>query len=141
MNTLLPDIESLIPHRPPMLLLHSLQSISNTSIEALAYISEECLFLREDGSLEPVALIEILAQCFAAGSGIKHKARWGYLAAMRHIVLYAQAQRGDTLRAIVRPIAQVGNVIVVEGEIMREKELLAQGQFKIFIPPQGENAE
>lgn len=127
------EICSLIPHRPPMLLISTLRVASPEKIEAEFEITSDCIFLRSDKSLETVAFIEVLAQCFATGSGILN-IKWGYLAALRGIKIHGKAFLGDTLRAVVRPIAELEGVIVAEGELFCKENMIASGQFKIYVP-------
>jgi len=131
------NICSFIPHRPPMLFIDALNKASEEEIEAEYEITSDCIFLRSDNSIEAVAYIEILAQCFAAGSGFLNQdksAKWGYLAAMRGMKVHGKAFLGDTVKAVVRPIAVFGGIIVVEGELFCKDKMIASAQLKIYIP-------
>ncbi len=127
------EIFSLLPHRPPLLLIDTLHSASAEVIEAGFTINSECIFLRDDNSLEEAASLEVLAQCFASGSGF-FNIKWGYLASMRGMKIHGKAFLGDTLRAVVRPIAELEGIIVAEGELFCKEKLLVSGQFKVYIP-------
>lgn len=131
---ILPNIEDLIPHRRPMLLLNAMTEITDERMVAEIVVDESCLFLRQDNTVEPAGCIEMLAQCFAGGSGLRYKSKWGYLAAMKKMVIHGTAKKGDVLTAEVRPVAQLGGIVVVEGTLCRGDELLTSGQFKIYIP-------
>lgn len=131
------ELFSFIPHRPPMLLISKLHTTTAELIEADFEITADCIFLRPDNSLEPVAYIEILAQCFAAGSGFLNQDKpitWGYLAAMRGMKIHGKAFLGETLRAKVRQLVELDGIIVVEGELFSKDTLIASGQYKIYIP-------
>ena len=134
------DIFSLLPHRAPMLLIDTLHKASAEEIEASVTITPECIFLREDNSLEAAASLEILAQCFASGSGF-FNIKWGYLASMRGMKVHAKAFLGDTLRAVVRPIAELEGIIVADGELFCKEKLLVSGQFKVYIPGRANAAQ
>lgn len=134
---MLPALEDVIPHRRPMLLLDTLLSVSSSSAKAAMTIQADCLFLRPEGRLEPIAFIELLAQCFAAGCGVEHPAQWGYLAAIRSLHIYGEAKQGDTLRAETSMVTALGNILVVEGTLWKEEQCLAEGQFKIYLPETG----
>ena len=129
-----------MPHRAPMLLLDRLESFSLDGAKGIMDICEGNPFLRPDGMLERVAYAEILAQCFAAGAGAlqnqsgEKTAAWGYLAALRDVVVHSDARVGQRLVAEVRVVARLGGVTVVEGEVYTNVLLLASGQFKVFIP-------
>lgn len=127
------EIFSLLPHRPPMLLIDVLHKTSADLIEAELTIPPDCIFLCDDNSLEKAASLEILAQCFASGSGF-FNIKFGYLVSMRGMQVHGKAFLGDTLRAIVRPIARLDEIIVAEGELFCKEKLLVSGQFKVYIP-------
>ena len=96
--------------------------------------------MRADGTLERVAYAEIMAQCFAAGAGASLLgaggacAGWGYLAALRDVTVHADARVGQQLSVFVRIATRLGEITVVDGEVHAEGLLLANGQFKIFMP-------
>ena len=117
-----------------MLLASRLIGASKEQIEAECHIEEDCIFLDAEGILEPVALFEVMAQSFAAGSGLVYPVPWGYLAGMKRTRVFALARAGDTLRCEVRPIAQIDSIAVIDGAVFREGERLAEGQFKIYLP-------
>lgn len=130
---------ALMPHRPPHLLLHALCAWTATSATALAVLSEGNPYLGEDGRLEPVAMAELIAQCFAAGAGAyqqslgKKQPQKGYLAALRDFRVYGDAYRGQTLTVTVERIASLGAIIVVQGEVRCGDTLLATSQCKVAV--------
>ena len=136
----LQPLTALMPHRAPMLLLSRLESFTSEEARATATVLEDNPFLRPDGKLERVAYAEIMAQCFAAGAGASLLATggscagWGYLAALRDVTMHAEAQVGQHLDVQVRISARLGEIAVVDGEIHADGQLLASGQFKIFMP-------
>ncbi len=136
------DVLPFLPHRPPMLMVTSLISANIKNIEAEYIISENCLFLREDKSLEPAAYVEVMAQAFATGTGYirnKKDVDLGFLAAMREVKTYGKAFLSDVLTAKLTVVAELNGIIVVEGELFcshnnAEAKLIASSQFKVFLP-------
>lgn len=134
------SLTAIVPHRAPMLLLSGLESFSSEEARATAAVRDDNPFLRPDGKLERVAYAEIMAQCFAAGPGqacllqVKPARGWGYLAALRDVTVHADAHVGQCLEVLVRVSARLGEIAVVDGEVHAEGQLLATGQFKIFMP-------
>lgn len=134
------SLTALMPHRAPMLLLSKLESFTPEEARASAAVLEDNPFLRPDGKLERVAYTEIMAQCFAAGAGANLRAAdgfcagWGYLAALRDVTVHTDAHVGQRLDVVVRVSARLGEIAVVDGEVHAEGQLLATGQFKIFMP-------
>ncbi len=140
------DILPFIPHRPPMLMVTSLVHADKEKIEAEYLITENCLFLNDDNSLEEAAFVEVLAQAFAAGTGYirnKKELDLGFLAAMREVKIYGKAFLHDKLTAKVTVVAELNNIIVVQGELFcapnnKEAQLIASSQFKVFLPDENE---
>ena len=136
----LQPLTALMPHRAPMLLLSRLESFSSEEARGTMTVQADNPFLRADGTLQRVAYAEIMAQCFAAGAGASLLAAggvcagWGYLAALRDVTVHADACVGQRLDVLVRVSARLGEIAVVDGEVHAEGQLLATGQFKIFMP-------
>lgn len=127
---------SLLPHRPPFLLLDTLDSAAPDAAQATLIVRPENPFVGEDGCLEPVAFAEILAQCFGAAAGALNAGqppRMGYLAALRDMRILGTARTGDRLTARVRVSAVLGGIHVLEGDVLRDEDILAQGQIKIYV--------
>ncbi len=132
-------IEHIIPHRKPMLLLDKLTYANDNNFEATFTIDEHCVFLKENSELETMALVEILAQCFAAGNGMINPQPFGYLASMRNIKIHGKACLGDTLLAKVKLITKLGDIMVIEGMLFNKEICIVEGQFKIFTPSNQEH--
>jgi len=141
-----PPLEDVLPHRAPMLLLSSLDAFSAEGAQSTADLREGNPFLRPDGLLEHEAYAELMAQCFAAGAGAFARqagtppAAWGYLAALRDVIISGDARCGDSVTVSVHLTASLGPVTVLEGEVRSAAgALLATGQLKVFIPEQEAN--
>ena len=134
------SVTELLPHRPPMLLLDALESFSAQAARAVLEVRADNPFLRPDGFLERAAFAEMLAQCFAAGFGACLRAAgqrapgWGYLAALREVVVQGDARLGQRLAVTACLTARLGNIAVVTGEVWCGEKLLASGQIKVFLP-------
>ena len=124
-----------------MLLVTRLIKADAEAIETEAQLAEDCIFLKENGILEPVAFFEIMAQCLAAGSGIVHPAPWGYLAGIKKMRLFGQAKAGDVLLARVHPVTRLDRIVAVAGEVLLDGKKIAEGQLKIYIPNEKETEE
>ena len=137
-------LAALVPHRPPMLLLNVLTRAAESGAECGAQIAPDNLFLGPDGRLDRVALLELMAQCFAAGSGAvraKGAPGMGYLAGMRDVRIHGDAGAGDFLNIRARPEGGLGDITLVRGEVSCGSRLLAEGLFKIYAPSSGGAAE
>ena len=129
--------DDFIPHRLPIRFVDELADAGHP-FRTRYTVPAESPYVA-DGALMPEALLEIMAQCFAAGAGYRVKSAgrevsWGYLAAVKHFRVLGQAVSGDVLEASCTITASVGPIHVVEAEVHREGSLLASAQIKIFTP-------
>ena len=133
-------LTALVPHRRPMLLLSALTRSGKSDAECRAEIAPDNLFLGPDGRLDRVALLEVMAQCFAAGSGAAQTEGapgMGYLAGIRDVCIHGDAVVGDVLTIRARSEGGLGDISLVRGEVYCCSRLLAEGRFKIYAPSSG----
>lgn len=128
-----------LPHRPPMQLVDRLLSAADGSGCVETTVAAGCPLLAADGRLESVALIELLAQCYAAVQGYIDQCAGrppgrGFLVGIRKAQLYAPARVGDRLLVAVRTAARVDTFVMVEGEVHCGDRLLASALFKLWLP-------
>ena len=128
-----------IPHRPPMLLVDRLLSCGDKAGEAEAEVRPDWPLVDEDGELDSVALVELLAQSYALVRGYEallagSAMREGFLVGMRKMETPGRAAAGDRLRVTVRTEADLEGFAVASGEVRRGDEILAQGSIKVYTP-------
>jgi predicted hotdog family 3-hydroxylacyl-ACP dehydratase len=141
----------LLPHQPPMRLIDTVLSVEPDGAgTAEAVIRADNIFLDRDGALLPEALAELMAQAFAAISGYNdlqagHPGRTGYLVGMKKVTFPAPEANqpsvsvGDRLTVRVRPTGEFAGFVIIDAEVRRHDELLAQGELKIWIAEGGED--
>ena len=131
------DAAKYLPHAQPMVLIDEIVSVDERSAVAQSEIRQDHLFLREDGKLERSSFLELMAQCFAAGACLlatKQAPRLGYLAAVKDFLILADIYLGDLVLIKTNLLAQVAEILVVDGQICRKEELVSKANFKIFVP-------
>lgn len=140
MHTFPMNPRRVLPHRPPLLLLDSVDGIDADGARATVILRPDNPFVNAEGLLEPLAYAEMIAQCFAAFGasqrampGDEEKPPIGYLAALRDVRVLAHARLSDVLTVSARRTASLGAITVVEGEVRRGNALLATGQCKVFV--------
>lgn len=143
-HTLPMPAEQLIPHRPPMRLIDSLVSYSPTEAEIEAVPAADSIFVGEDGVLAQAALVELLAQGYAAAKGYddlmnRRPITEGYLVGVRKLELFGAARAGDKLRIRIRTVGSFEGFIVADGVIERSGEMIASGCVKLWIVGSGGN--
>ena len=128
----------LVPHQKPMLLIDRLLSCDNSTGVVEAIIRDENIFAGENGRLDSAALIELMAQSYAAIEGYRCLSdnlpvRQGFLVGMQQIDIKGQAFVGDCLNIKITPVAIVGQFAVVAGEVLRQEETIVTGNLKLWI--------
>jgi len=136
-------IERLLPQRPPMLLLDQLLSCTASEGTAEARICAGNLFRLPDDTLHEAALFELMAQAYAAVQGFQNSlagkpASIGYLAGITRAVVHGAARVGDRLIVSVRQTALLQPFVRAEARVVRDGDLLAEGELTLFIPPAGD---
>jgi predicted hotdog family 3-hydroxylacyl-ACP dehydratase len=130
--------EKLIPHRLPMRLIDRLLEVDGKSGVAEALVVAECPLVADNGQLEDVALIELMAQAYAALKGycdLRDAApiKQGFLVGIRNAVPLISAHAGDRLKIHINTLFELESFAVAAGEVWRNHELLASGEIKIWV--------
>ncbi len=133
------NIGSLIPHQPPMRLVDEIISVEPADSRVTTVIGPDFLFLREDNTVAPEAFCEIIAQSFAACESKRRELAGlsteggGYLVNIRNFTALAHARKGDVLVTRVTQQDDCFGTRIVQGEIFRGEEKLAQATVYIFM--------
>ncbi|WP_121808210.1 3-hydroxyacyl-ACP dehydratase [Mucilaginibacter kameinonensis] len=134
------DILSLIPQRPPFVMVDTLVSSSdNTTLTSLLILSENVLV--SDGELSEAGMVENIAQTAAAGAGyvaqqLGKPVPPGFIGAVKNLEVFALPKVGDIIETEVKIENQVFNVTIIKGSVTCKGSTLAQCEMKIFIQPQ-----
>lgn len=129
----------LVPHWPPMLLVERLVVSEGDDGTAETCFQEDSLFVGEEGHVEPVALLEAMAQTYAAKKGFDDLAKGaivseGYLVGVSQFELLSPVSPETQLRIDVRTTADLEAFFIAEGEIIFEGELVARATMKFWLP-------
>jgi predicted hotdog family 3-hydroxylacyl-ACP dehydratase len=131
------DILSLIPQRPPFVMIDALVGFAETTTKT-TFIVQENNILVENGELQESGLVENIAQTAAARVGwiaqtTNKPVPVGYIGAVQHLEINTLPQIGDKLETEITIKNQIFDVTVISGKISRNQEILAQCEMKIFI--------
>lgn len=131
---------TVIPQRPPMLLLDELLGCTESEGTAAAVISAENPFLLADGTLHPAALFELMAQSYAAVHGYQSHREGkavavGFLGGIRQATVRGVVRAGDRLVVEVRRTAYLAPFVLAHARVARDGETVAEGELTLFIPP------
>ncbi len=134
-----PDVITLLPHRPPMLLVDRLLDVEEKKGRVEAVIGEDHLFLRKDGTLLPETCCELIAQGFGACEGYRRTQKGlsleggGYLASLRDMEILLPVRAGDVLTVKTEKVDDCFDTHIVHGEVYCQTKKVAQATVYIFI--------
>jgi predicted hotdog family 3-hydroxylacyl-ACP dehydratase len=132
-------VGTLIPHEPPLRLIDRLLEVKDRYGIAEAVVRPENVLIDEDGGLDPVAMIELMAQSYAALKGYEdlingRPKQKGFLVGIAEFRLTGRAIRGQRLRIKVERVGSTGGFSLAEGEVRHRDQVVAVGTIKIWIP-------
>lgn len=130
--------EELIPHRLPMRLVDRLLEINGKNGIVAAQVTAECPLIDTTGKLEDIALVELIAQSYAALKGYLDRlqdkpVRQGFLVGIKKLNWFEVVSAGELLLIKIRTLAELGDFAVAEGEVWRGNILVASGEIKVWI--------
>jgi predicted hotdog family 3-hydroxylacyl-ACP dehydratase len=133
------DAEQLVPHRRPVCMIDRLVEYRDESGVVEALIRSGNILVGEDGVLDCIAYMELIAQAYAAFKGYRdmlheEPVKKGFLVVVKHMECKREAFLGDILRINVSTISEVGGFAVAEGTVTRDDEVLATGGLTLWIP-------
>ena len=130
-------VARLIPQQSSMRVIDTLTSVGERCANISVTISDDMLFIRDDGTLDEAAYLELIAQSIAAQAGFKQlgitsQKLEGFLLGAKKLEIFGTAHIGDTLTVSVLKYARFGDFGIFQGKVSRGLELLAQGEVKVW---------
>lgn len=131
------NITSVIPQRPPFVMIDGLASCNETSSITTFQVKAENLLVH-DGRLSEAGITENIAQTAAAGVGYNTLLNngpvvIGYIGAVKNLEIFAQPEVGDVIETNVTITNRVFDVTIISGSIKCDGILLAKCEMKIFL--------
>jgi radical SAM protein with 4Fe4S-binding SPASM domain len=135
--TLPVGIEKLVPHGEPMRVVDRLLEVRERKSLSELEISEDSIFIGEDGKLNEVSYPEIFSQAIAAHDGFKNLGNGGagtegLLLGVKNLEILDSAGVGDKLHVSVYKAAKYGGFGIIKGEIFKGGNLIARGEIKVW---------
>ena len=131
-------LDSLLPHRAPMLWLEALIDCTDTTASATVRFTTNH-FAVTDGVVTETALVECVAQTVAAALGHRAQkgghtgpANPGLLGAVSGFRILALAPLDKTLLIEVRELKRFGPMLLVAGLISCDGERIAEGELSLY---------
>jgi len=131
------NILSVIPQRPPFVMVDQLVACDSTSSHTTFSVAPENILVEND-ELSEAGLIENIAQTVAAGAGYMAKQNGkpvavGYIGAVKNLEIFALPKVGDVINTKVTVVNQVFDVTIVNGDVECKGIKLAKCEMKIFV--------
>ena len=131
------NIESLIPQRPPFVMINKLLAFSETVTTTSFSIKNDNIFV-QDGLFKEPGLLENIAQTAAARAGyVSHTENKpvlvGYIGAISNLQVFFLPKNGDELITEITIENQIFDVTLISGKITCNGQPVAQCKMKIFI--------
>jgi len=140
------NIDQLIPHRPPICLVERLERADGNGAVVRANVGKGDLGVREDGSVEPLILLEIIAQACAAHGGwlATHRAfadkagsnatAVAFLVGVRSFEVLGSVKAGEAMEVEVKLVREFGGFHLFEGNLRQFGQELARASLKAYHP-------
>ena len=131
------NIQSLIPQRPPFVMIDKLVSFSETETSTAFTIKADNIFV-ENGIFKEPGLVENIAQTAAARAGYVSKTEnkpvlVGYIGAVNNLKIFSLPKTGNELITEITIENQIFDVTLISGKITYNDEIIAECKMKIFI--------
>lgn len=131
------DILSLIPQRPPFVMIDKLLYFNERITQTSFLITTENIFV-ENGAFCAAGLMENMAQAAAARAG--HIARLenkpvsaGYIGAVKNLEIMVLPKINDELITEIKLESQVFDIMLISGRVSCKDNLVATCEMKIFV--------
>ncbi len=131
------NIETLIPQRPPFVMIGKLLNFTDTTTTTGFSIEPDNIFV-ENGLFKEPGLVENIAQTAAARAGYVSKTEnkpvlVGYIGAVNNLQVFMLPKTGDELITEITIENQIFDVTLISGKITCNGQPVAQCKMKIFI--------
>lgn len=134
-----PDILSLIPQRPPMVMVDEFGGIAPDGRSWTALTVREDNVFYAGGSLAAPGIVEHIAQSAAARAGFLHMREnrpvpEGFIASVEKMKFSLNLPKdGDRLETSVEVLADIFNMSLVHAVCRNGSETVAEGNMKIYL--------
>lgn len=136
----LPDLDDLLPHRPPMRMVEGIESASDDAVVCAVRLPERNAFAM-GGTAPALVALEMAAQAAAAGEALRRYreagqagARIGYLVGARNVRFAGtRVPAGETLVATVRLSGIALPLCTYDFEVARQGEVVASGSLSTWL--------
>ena len=131
------DISTLIPQADPFIMIDHIVQIDENSISTELNIRPDHV-LCENNRFQEAGLIEMMAQTAACLTGYRSKEsnkeiRTGYIGMVKNLEIYRLPSCHSNIIATIIEKKQVLNIVIINGKIMQDDDLIAQAEYRIYL--------
>lgn len=131
------EILSLIPQRPPMVMIDRFYGMDEQGSYTGFTITANNLFCH-DGRLDECGIIEHIAQSAAARVGYIYKTKGepiplGFIGSVNKMNLYTRPRAGEELHTTIKVEQEIFDITLISATVRVNERLIAEGQLKIFL--------
>jgi len=131
------NITTIIPQRPPFVMIDQLVSCNETGSDTTFLIKADNILV-DGGELSEAGITENIAQTAAAGLGymmLKNNTSIviGYIAAIKNLEIFSQPKIGNVIATNVTITNQVFDVTIITGTVKCDNQMLAKCEMKIYL--------
>lgn len=133
------DAKLLIPHRKPMLIIDTLNESGSKGCIAEATFDKDSPFvINNSGQIDRLALIELIAQSYAAAKGYEDLSNnkslsQGYLVGFSHAVFNGNAYAAQRLIIKVGKGESFDDFFIITGKVFQQNEIILKAKLKIWV--------
>ena len=129
--------EGLVPQQAPMRFVDSLVDCCEGGGTAEFLVGEECILLDDEGRLDSLALVEAMAQAYAAVKGQEERTEGkgsppGLLVGFSDVDLSGEVRIGDRLRVTVKAVGSFEHFTIAEGEVRSRGSIVASASLRVW---------
>ena len=136
-NNSIRDIESLIPQRPPIVMVDEFMNKDETSCHSTLTISSDNIFLDERNHMIAEGILEHIAQTAAAYIGYRRKlcnenVNFGYIGDIKRCSICGpMPTAGQELETDVRIVSQIENITMISAETRVNGQTIVNCRMKL----------
>ena len=133
------SMRKFIPHRPPMVLVTNFVRVDEEGAVVLASAGSHSLFIRPDATVEPLALLEAIAQACASyggwlSSGEGMAGKTAFLVGVKSFEAPRTVKADTVMEIRVTLTHRFSGFYLFEGELTQQGQLVAKASIKAFHP-------
>lgn len=130
-------IFSLIPQRPPVVMIDQLVYADEKQAKGRFFIKESNIFC-ENGFFREPGLIEFIAQTAAAHTGFYQLAfskevSEGYIGAVKNLILYSLPRSNSEILSEIVIDSEIMGYTIILGKVFQEDKKLAECEMRIIV--------